>query len=239
VSQGARYSESFRRGSPPAEADLGESRYSGRRMEVSSVFPSARCRHVSPCRSGRFEISLPDSESGLILRPSVSKTNRITYSLLNDLPAFLIDRLEIESKNTACRMLRTVPTGLVRYVIMPSSQTWEKDGNQPEGWSRRALLQTHFEQNHKDYLVWKKSRKRLVRILGTASVILVTVIISIFLFTFNIHLPPGRSSGAIFILPILLAFFFPSTMINRWGIRKFKREWIARGGFPAPSFTQS
>ncbi len=69
-------------GSPPVEADLRESRALGLRIEPSAIFTSARYRHDSAYGSGRLEIACPDSRSGLILRPSGSKSKRKDYRFL-------------------------------------------------------------------------------------------------------------------------------------------------------------
>jgi hypothetical protein len=53
---------------PPVETVLGESRYSGHRIEVSGVFPGAKYRHDSKRGSGRLEIVCPDSGIGRVLR---------------------------------------------------------------------------------------------------------------------------------------------------------------------------
>ena len=57
---------------------------------------------------------------------------------------------------------------------------------------------------------------------------------SLCFFIFGIRLPQGRSGG-VFLLPVLGGYFIPSVLIDQWGIRKFRREWIERGGLPVPS----
>jgi hypothetical protein len=57
------------------------------------------------------------------------------------------------------------------------------------------------------------------------------VILICILFILGIHLPPGQGADGIYALPLFAAFFAPKVLIGRWGIRKFRREWIERGDF--------
>ena len=119
-----------------------------------------------------------------------------------------------------------------------------------EGWrltrgaSPRDWFQSHCQSNHQDYLAWKKSKKRLATILGTATAIGMAFLVAVSLYFLGIVLPnypspAARPAGWLFLLPALVGFFLPGFLISRWGTRKFSREWKQRGGVPAASFDQS
>ena len=109
-----------------------------------------------------------------------------------------------------------------------------------EGWrltrgaSARGWLPTHLRDTHQDYLVWQKSKRNLSRIFGVAAAVSIGLMIAYVFPIFGIRLPQGRSGG-VFLLPVLGGYFIPSVLIDQWGIRKFRREWIERGGLPVPS----
>ncbi len=110
-----------------------------------------------------------------------------------------------------------------------------------EGWrltrgaSARGWLPEHLRDAHQDYLVWKKSKRNLSRIFGVAAAVSLDLMIAYAFFIFGIHLPPGRAGGAVFLLPSFGGYFLPSALIAQSGIRKFRREWMERGGLPAAS----
>src|SRR6266705_41178 len=100
---------------------------------------------------------------------------------------------------------------------------------------RTSWLPTHLRDTHQDYLAWKKSKRSLSRILGVATAVSLDAMIGHALFIFGIHLPPGRASGAVLLLPSFGGYFIPSALIAQSGILKFRREWMERGGLPAAS----
>ena len=54
------------------------------------------------------------------------------------------------------------------------------------------------------------------------------------LFSFGVKLPHGRAGAWPFLVGLFVSLPFPRLVLNRWGARKFKREWNERGGIPAP-----
>jgi hypothetical protein len=100
----------------------------------------------------------------------------------------------------------------------------------------RDWFPAHCQTTHPDYLVWKRSKAFLSNVLGIISAALVLALIIFVLYILGIHPPTNRSGGAILVFPTLFAYVIPRILINHWGIRKFRREWQARGGLPAPSF---
>jgi hypothetical protein len=86
----------FGEGSHPVETVLGESWGSGRKTAPSTVFAGARYRHDSACGSGRFQIDLSDSGSGLILRFSGLKQNTLldSFSYFSEVRLLFVNYLQ-------------------------------------------------------------------------------------------------------------------------------------------------
>lgn len=108
--------------------------------------------------------------------------------------------------------------------------------------SLRYWSLTHFENDHRDYLAWKRSKARLsTTILIASAVIAEIVFFSLVIFglvPFSVS-PIQTVRGGPFVgVPFLSAFVVFAIFrasLSWFGIRKFKRDWEARGGVPIPS----
>ena len=96
------------------------------------------------------------------------------------------------------------------------------------------FLDPHLKANHQDFLAWKKSTWKISMILGTALGFGIDFLIAYTLFSFGVQLPRGRTGGLPFLVGLFVGLPIPRLLLNRWGARRFKREWNARGGIPAP-----
>jgi len=92
---------------------------------------------------------------------------------------------------------------------------------------------THCQSDHQDYLAWKRSKRRLTTVLGITTAIIFDLLLAYTLYNLGIKLPPGRAGGGPFLLAAVPAFLVCWPLVNRLGIRRFKREWQERGGVPA------
>ena len=103
-------------------------------------------------------------------------------------------------------------------------------GTSPAG----MFLDPHMRANHQDYLAWKKSTWKISILLGVALGLIFDFLIAYDLFSLGIQLPHGRAGSWPFLVGLFGGLPIPRLLMNRWGVRKFKREWNARGGIPAP-----
>jgi hypothetical protein len=85
---------------------------------------------------------------------------------------------------------------------------------------------------HPDFLAWEKSKAKMMIILGAATAIPVSVV-TFWFFLYVLRLPSSAGRGLAFI-PIG-AFLVPGFLFVKLGTRRFRRDWEARGGLPAPS----
>jgi hypothetical protein len=109
-------------------------------------------------------------------------------------------------------------------IFPDASQNREQ--HSPRYWSL-----THYEGNHQDYLLWKKSKRRVSTILGVLTAIIVAVVLAL---VPRISDMPTSDTGArggaeLAIVLGVIVFFISTLLTNRWGIRKFRREWMENG----------
>lgn len=93
----------------------------------------------------------------------------------------------------------------------------------------------HDRENHPDYLAWKRSKGRLSIFLGIALGLSVDVLIAYILFSLGVQLPRGRAGAWPFLIALFTVMPIPLLLSNKWGIRKFRREWEAKWGIPPPT----
>jgi len=108
----------------------------------------------------------------------------------------------------------------------------EEETEVPRQFATTETYLTHCQNVHPDFLVWEKSKAKMMIVLGTATSIPVSVV-AFWFFLFILHLPSSAGRGFAFI-PIG-AFLIPSILFTKLGTRRFRRDWEARGGLPAPS----
>jgi len=92
---------------------------------------------------------------------------------------------------------------------------------------------THCQSDHQDYLAWKRSKRRLTAILGITTAIIFDLPLAHTFCILGIRLPLGRAGGGPFLLAAVPAFLIWWPVVNRLGIRRFKRKWQERGRVPA------
>jgi hypothetical protein len=98
---------------------------------------------------------------------------------------------------------------------------------------------THYQSLHQDYLAWKKSMRKLATSLGVTNGIIGGVLLVLLPHALPPSYTGARGSAEFVAVLAVVVFFFSTLLINRWGIRKFKREWIGRGGLPRESLGSS
>ena len=101
--------------------------------------------------------------------------------------------------------------------------------------SARYWSLTHYESNHQDYLTWKKSKRNLSFGLGVIAAITVVVLLALLPRISGEAMPvsyTAREGGELASVLGVVVIFVSTLLVNQWGIRKFKREWIAKGGLP-------
>src|SRR5260370_3562655 len=91
----------------------------------------------------------------------------------------------------------------------------------------------HLQENHADYLAWKKSKFKPSIVVGIATGIILDFLLALVLHYYGIQLPHGRAGAWPFLVVFFSVLLVPWVLVNRWGLRRFRREWNERGGLPA------
>jgi len=100
-------------------------------------------------------------------------------------------------------------------------------GARPTDW-----LLTHCQSDHQEYLAWKRSKSLLIVFHGITTTIILDLLLSYAFYILGARLP-GITGGGLFLLMAFPAFLIWRPVVNRFGIRRFRDEWQARGGLPA------
>src|SRR5207253_1573611 len=58
-------------------------------------------------------------------------------------------------------------------------------------------------------------------------------LLALVLHYYGIQLPQGRAGAWPFLVVLFSVLPVPWLLLNRWGLRRFRREWNERGGLPA------
>jgi hypothetical protein len=95
------------------------------------------------------------------------------------------------------------------------------------------FMAPHLQANHHDYLAWKKSKRKPSMVLGTATGLVLDFLLALVLYDYGIQLPHGRAGAWPFLVVLFIVLPVPWLLLNSWGLRKFRREWNERCGFPA------
>jgi hypothetical protein len=97
----------------------------------------------------------------------------------------------------------------------------------------RMFMAPHLQENHADYLAWKKSKFKPSIVAGIATGIIFDFLLALVLYNSGIQLPHGRAGAWPFLVVLFSALPVPWLLLNQWGLRRFRREWNERGGLPA------
>ena len=98
--------------------------------------------------------------------------------------------------------------------------------------SARFWSLTHYESKHQDYLTWKKSKRNLSFGLGVIAGITVVVLLALLPRISGVAMPvsyTAREGGELASVLGIVVIFVSTLLVNRWGIRKFRHEWIEKG----------
>src|SRR5207302_7618550 len=66
-----------------------------------------------------------------------------------------------------------------------------------------------------------------------ATGIIFDFLLALVLHYYGIKLPQGRAGAWPFLVVLFSVLPVPWLLLNRWGLRRFRREWNERGGLPA------
>ena len=121
-----------------------------------------------------------------------------------------------------------------RSLVPEQGEGWRLVGGaRPTDW-----FLTHCQSVHQDYLVWKRSKSLLIVFLGITTTIILDLLLSYAFYILGVRLP-GRTGGGLFLLMVFPAFLIWRPVVDRFGIRRFRDEWQARGGLPASAIPTS
>ena len=97
----------------------------------------------------------------------------------------------------------------------------------------------HLQEIHADYLAWKKSKFKPSIVAGIATGIIFDFLLALVLHYYGIKLPQGRAGAWPFLAVLFSVLPVPWLLLNRWGLRRFRREWNERGGLPSSNLPVS
>jgi len=103
----------------------------------------------------------------------------------------------------------------------------------------RMFKTLHLQENHADYLAWKKSKFKPSIVAGIATGIIFDFLLALVLHYYGIKLPQGRAGAWPFLVVLFSVLPVPWLLLNRWGLRRFRREWNERGGLPSSNLPVS
>jgi hypothetical protein len=169
---------------------------------------------------------------------SDGKPYRIFERQLRPSHAYLIDRLQFPSSGMGM-FNRSATCPICGHSFLSDIEPGGRlVGTSPTG----MFLDPHLQASHPDFVAWRRTIWKRSIILGIAVGLAIDGGAAYVLFLLGIRTVRGYN-GILYYggVPPLIILGFPIAwwFLNRWGIRRFRREWNMRGGVPAPQTDSS
>src|SRR5438105_14873995 len=78
----------------------------------------------------------------------------------------------------------------------------------------------HLQENHADYLAWKKSKYKPSIVAGIATGIIFDFLLARVLHDYAIQIPQCRPGSRPFLVVLVSVLPVPCLLLNRWGLRR-------------------
>jgi hypothetical protein len=78
------------------------------------------------------------------------------------------------------------------------------------------FMAPHLQENHADYLAWKKSKFKPSIVAGIATGIIFDFLLALVLYNSGIQLPHGRAGAWPFLVVLFSALPVPWLLLNQW-----------------------